>query len=1095
MIHRPAAGAALALLVSVASSSPGPAVAAPEVVIQRGLRFGPQHLALSADGSRVAASGGFDRHVLLFETATGRELRRLPFDAEVRGVALEDDGRALWAAVGDQLVRIDLARGERVSSGSVFGPLGDLARRPAGDVLAAVRGTHVLLFDGRTAKRLTELLLPPAAAAKLSLRFSAVAFSADGAWLATSTLRDGARPAWVGVWHAGTYALAAHVVLDQGDAVGVSALVGGGAVFATSTGEVRRWRGGKAPAEVVGRHETPISSVCADPTGRDIVSGAGRWTGREYVDSDLHHSRPDGGGDVRRYPVPGIPPDDCVFSADGKHVLAGAGLYVTASGRRVRELGLHGELAGHGADFDPPRGAMVVSAHGRTIAWDLAEARQRYQLESCERSRVYPAIDRLVVKVCRDGGYSNVIAIHRLSDGRLVREVTVDRERRNTLAFDLSPDGARLATLTHGFGLRLFDAATGRVVKETPLGSDPRAAPRTLTFTPDGATLAVAAADTSVTLYAARDGAERARHAKVITATSLTSTPDGKKLVLGGNGAATLDLASGRVDFLPVRGLVESLAWSSDGRTLAFGAGANAGTVQLYTLATGALSAPFPVHSNSSVLSIAFHPNGKLVMTAAFSGEVSLLSLEGLKRIADLAFLGDDGYVAYTPDRLYTATPRAHRHIHFVDGDRVIPFESFDLTFNRPDLVLERIGLADPAVLRLYRAAWERRVRRAGFTPEKLGRGTEVPHVELAGAAPPFEVATPSVQLSLRARDPRRALARLHVRVNGVDLHGSGGAPVTASAGALLERTVTVTLTPGRNVIRASVLNDEGLESPAVCVEVDFTGAAAPPTLHVVSVGVSDYLGDDWDLTYAAKDARDLAAHFGRPGAPYGRVVAHTVLDGEVTRERLLATKEALMQTRVEDRVVLFVAGHGLLDDQLRYWFATADVDFSAPSARGLDYDLLEGLLDGIPARHKLLLIDTCHAGEVDTDAALAVASSAGAAGAVRERAVRGLRNRAAPRAPGGRTSFQLLGELFTDLQRRSGAVVIASAAGTELALESAEWKNGVFTFAVLEALRASPHLPMSELHSRVSARVVELTAGRQRPTARQQNRDLDFSL
>ncbi|MCK6547653.1 caspase family protein [Myxococcota bacterium] len=1092
---RRSAASGLVALVAIASSAPGLAVAAPEVVIQRGLRFGAQHFALSADGSRVAASGGWDRHVLVFETATGRQVRRLPFDAEVRGVALEDDGRALWAAVGDQLVRVDLARGERSSSGSVFGALGDLARRPDGAVIAAVRGDRVHLFDGRTAKRMRELLLPPAIDAKLSRRFGAVAWSADGAWLATSTLRDGARPAWVGVWRADAYALTAHVVVEQGDANGVSALTGGGAVFGTSTGEVRRWRGGDAPAEVVGRHETPVSAICADATGREIVSGAGRWTGREYVDSDLHHWRPDGGGDVRRYSVAGIPPDDCVFSADGARVLAGTGLYVTASGRRVRELGLDGELAAYGVDFDAPRGAMVVSAYRRTMAWDLAEARQRYQVESCERSRVYPAIDRLVVKVCRDGGYSNVVAIHRLSDGRLVQEVTVDRERRNTLHFDLSSDGTRLATVTHGFGLRLFDAATGRVVKETPLDTNPRVGPRALTFTADGATLAVAAADTSVTLYAAKDGAERKRHATVLPGTTtMISTPDGKKLVLAGNTAATLDLTSGRVDFLPVRGIVESLAWSSDGRTLALGAGANGGTVQLYTLATGKLSAPHLVHANSSVLGVAFHPNGRLVMTAAFSGEVSLFSLDGMKRIADIAFLGDDGYAVYTPDRYYSATPRAHRHIHFVDGDRVIPFESFDLTFNRPDIVLERIGLADPAVLRLYRAAWERRVRRAGFAPEKLGRTTEVPHVELVGAAPPFEVATPSVQLALRARDPRRALSRLHVRVNGVDLAGSGGAPVTASAGASFERTVTVPLTPGRNVIRASVVNDEGVESPAVRVDVDFTGTAEP-TLHVVSVGVSDYLGDAWDLSYAAKDARDLTAHFGRPGAPYGRVVAHTLLDGDVTRERLLATKEALKATRVEDRVVLFVAGHGLLDEQLRYWYATADVDFAAPSARGLDYDLLEGLLDGIPARHKLLLIDTCHAGEVDSEATLAVASGPGAPGKVRERAVRGLRKQGAPKAQGGRTSFQLLGEVFADLQRRSGAVVIASAAGTELALESAEWKNGVFTFAVLEALRASPHLPMSELHGRVSARVVELTAGRQRPAARQQNLDLDFSL
>ncbi|MCH2233127.1 MAG: hypothetical protein MK078_02655 [Crocinitomicaceae bacterium] len=66
--------------------------------------------------------------------------------------------------------------------------------------------------------------------------------------------------------------------------------------------------------------------------------------------------------------------------------------------------------------------------------------------------------------------------------------------------------------------------------------------------------------------------------------------------------------------------------------------------------------------------------------------------------------------------------------------------------------------------------------------------------------------------------------------------------------------------------------------------------------------------------------------------------------------------------------VLVFVAGHGVLDEKFDYYFASHDIDFQHPAERGIPYEKIEDLLDGIKALKKLLILDTCHSGELDKD-------------------------------------------------------------------------------------------------------------------------------
>jgi len=92
--------------------------------------------------------------------------------------------------------------------------------------------------------------------------------------------------------------------------------------------------------------------------------------------------------------------------------------------------------------------------------------------------------------------------------------------------------------------------------------------------------------------------------------------------------------------------------------------------------------------------------------------------------------------------------------------------------------------------------------------------------------------------------------------------------------------------------------------------------------------------------------------------------------------------------------------------------------------------------------------------------------------------------------------------ELFADLSRGTGAVVISSASGTEFSYESSEWNNGVFTYALLEGLKTNNAdknkdniIKISEVRNYTTDKVVNITNGKQRPTSRRENIEFDYNL
>ncbi len=386
-----------------------------------------------------------------------------------------------------------------------------------------------------------------------------------------------------------------------------------------------------------------------------------------------------------------------------------------------------------------------------------------------------------------------------------------------------------------------------------------------------------------------------------------------------------------------------------------------------------------------------------------------------------------------------------------------------------------------------------------------LAQDVHVPEVRIDPAVLPFSSTSRILKVHMTAKDSTEELESLNVYVNGVPIYGAAGMELRNKHTKYWEHDLQVELGEGTNQIEISALNVRGAESLRRRGQTVYTGPAeGRRDLYVLAIGVSEYADQRYNLNFAAKDAADMIGFWKRNETRFGQVHCLRLLDKDATKEKILGARSFLAKAKVDDEVILFFAGHGLLDDRLDYYFAAHNINFDRPSERGLSYNDIESLLDGVLARKRLLLIDSCHAGEVDKQDTTAVSAdpTGGNKGGLGP-GVRIVRPRARPGKSyvGLSNSFSLTQSLFADLRRGSGAEVIAASGGQEYAYEAGGWNNGLFTAMVLEGLKGKAktdrdgRIRVSELRDYVVKRVRELTGGRQQPTTRAENLESNFFL
>jgi len=512
-----------------------------------------------------------------------------------------------------------------------------------------------------------------------------------------------------------------------------------------------------------------------------------------------------------------------------------------------------------------------------------------------------------------------------------------------------------------------------------------------------------------------------------------------------------------------------------------------------------------PQAHSDRITSIDVNPGRPIIATCSWDATVKLWDGESLKLLATVISIGTNDHIIITPDNYYYGTKSALNGIGFKYGKQFISPEQYDLRFNRPDIILDRIGFVPKQIVKAFNRAYLKRLQKMNFTEEMLSPEIHMPTLEFDADKIPINSSNDDLSFSVRATDTKYRLDRINVFVNNIPVFGVNGIPLRDQNISDRSQVINVKLASGRNKIQVSCLNEKGVESLLQTTEVEYNPpTVVRPDLYLAVISVSEYARPAMNLKYARKDGEDITSLFNRSGW-YEHVYVDTLFDGKATLENIQQLRTFFAKATVEDEVICFVSGHGLLDKNLDFYFATHDTDFKDPASRGLRYEELEGLLDGISARKKLLLMDACHSGEVDKSR-VQVTQVAADLGKNQKGTVTTYTYPPDIEAENYRvgitTSFELMQEVFANVTKGSGAIVISAAAGNSYALESDEWRNGVFTFSLLNGLKNKAAdrnrdraVTVMELKAFVSSEVEKLTEGAQRPTSRTENLEFDFRV
>jgi len=427
-----------------------------------------------------------------------------------------------------------------------------------------------------------------------------------------------------------------------------------------------------------------------------------------------------------------------------------------------------------------------------------------------------------------------------------------------------------------------------------------------------------------------------------------------------------------------------------------------------------------------------FEPSNKWLFVPTSSGYSIFKPFGDIpsEKLADIYFQDDNDYAIVLPNGSYAGSPGCESLLRLKAGDGSVDSSSIAPWRNRPAEVLKALG-GDDEQIELLAKVTERWQKRIGFDPAKPEpKASELPKI-FVPERPPLWAKNQEAGFAIQWQQGAFPLKNVIVRVNGVESARFEGDTLTSAAETKGTVETKVKLAEGQNWIEVTAEDTEGCRSDLQRFRAILKKAPTQSKRYVVALGVSEYAKPELNLQFAAKDAKDLSAAIS--GQQSNQILLLT--NHEVNLAALQQIRSFVGQASENDEVVVFCAGHGVLGDNLDYYFAGHDFDPQQVEKTGIKLDDLVYAISASKALKRLILLDTCHAGVVgEKDEMLLAQMNKKLPSGVRAVAQRGMKvQQAVDFSAASKQRF--IEEMFTLPGTIRGVNIIGASAGAQFAL------------------------------------------------------------
>lgn len=506
---------------------------------------------------------------------------------------------------------------------------------------------------------------------------------------------------------------------------------------------------------------------------------------------------------------------------------------------------------------------------------------------------------------------------------------------------------------------------------------------------------------------------------------------------------SVFDFQGNRVNTINHPGYLASICYSPDGKQLAVGGDDN--NIHIYDPVSGKELAVLEGH-NDRINTVWYSPDGRYLASGAQDITVKFWDPVSYKLLATIYALTGSDWACISPEGMFDGSEGALDLMHFAVNLESIALSQLKQRYYQPGLLGKVLG----------------------YDEEKIRLAPDFDHIALY---PSKTLSIKNHTLKVRLENRGGGFGQTALFMDGMEIQENILNKQISPKKRFIDIAIDLNayaayLRPDAvNAIGIRTFNQEGYLSSSidtihylqpsigtrggrtVSTVTKIPIAGNKPRLYAIVVGTSDYYGQALDLQYAAKDAEDFskALRLGASRLFGDSSVSMHVISSQSNnpanrpgKSQIIAAFSQCTVSKPDDIVIVYLSGHGINLDGSDgdFYYLTEEARSSDPAAYSdpkvrnastLSSQELTNLLNAIPARKKVLILDACASGRA-TETMLQ-----------NQRSVPASQTRALDR-----------------MKDRTGYYILAGSAADAVSYETSIYGQGLLTYALLKGMRGA---------------------------------------